>query len=704
MWLSFLMVAVAVGQLAPETRPEAARPRFRGQIVRQDKSGPPLTHTPGTHPIFQSWAYTANGPLVCEFQAEPKTEYQVFIGLIEGFWDRPGQRIMDVVVGGRTVATLDSFGPAKNRAHGYLLRGTTNGDGKLHIVLKPSARSHDRNPAACGFLLFPARPALDVDSIVSNRAPEPLAVAATGPDLVGRGAYFAKKSYTPQPLPDFLVTRRKLPEPIFDEAPEFVSCYWKCWELAFSHFRQPPPGSPFVSNYIDEAFCDSLFMFDTSFMTMFCNYAHPYVPGIQSLDNFYCTQLRDGEIVREITEKSGEPAPMSPAGTPDSLNHPIVAWAERESYRITGDRERLALVYEPLVRYYRAMDKIKDPSSGFYLACWASMDNSPRIAGLLCGIDTTAEVVLFARDLAEIAKVLGKTAEADMFAAEARALSAQINARLWDERTGYYYDTAVGGKRHNVRTVATFWPLIAGIPDAARAERLIAHLENPNAFGRTHLVPTLPADEKGYNTMGDYWRGGVWTPINTMVIRGLQRYGKDDLARRIAMNHLKNVAEVFRQTGTIWEFYAPDSVKPGLVDGHPGRRDFVGWSGLGPITYLIEFAIGIQVDAPANLVTWDIRSPQRCGVKRLWFGGKTASLICEAPAGAGEGPDPAAAGAASSRPSDARAAATRPSPAAGPRKLVVTSDGSFHLKVIYSGKSREFDVDANETLEVTIAP
>jgi len=35
-------------------------------------------------------------------------------------------------------------------------------------------------------------------------------------------------------------------------------------------------------------------------MTMFCNYAHPCVPGIGSLDNFYVKQHEDGEICREI--------------------------------------------------------------------------------------------------------------------------------------------------------------------------------------------------------------------------------------------------------------------------------------------------------------------------------------------------------------------------------------------------------------------
>jgi len=41
-------------------------------------------------------------------------------------------------------------------------------------------------------------------------------------------------------------------------------------------------------------------------MTMFCNYGHAYVPGICSLDNFYCKQFEDGEICREIDRTTGK--------------------------------------------------------------------------------------------------------------------------------------------------------------------------------------------------------------------------------------------------------------------------------------------------------------------------------------------------------------------------------------------------------------
>ncbi len=477
--------------------------------------------------------------------------------------------------------------------------------------------------------------------------------------------YFKGITYRKTPVPVFKETKAKLPTPIFDENPDYVRCYWKAWELGFKHFRAPHPKSPFVSNYIDEAFNEGLFLWDTSFMTMFCNYAHPYVPGIQSLDNFYCSQLPDGEIVREISEITGVPrARWSKPGTPDSLNHPILAWAELEAYKISGDTERLARVYGPLARYYRSYEKIRDPESGFYRTGWASMDNSPRNPQTRCGIDTTSEVVLFARNLASIARELGKENEARSFEAEAAALTRTINELLWDEKTGFYYGWGNDNKRHSVRTIAAFWTLLAQIPDREKALRLVSHLKDKKKFKRVHLVPTVPADQAGYVPSGGYWRGSVWPPTTAMVVRGLETYGFDDLACEIALNHLRNVVKVFQETGTIWENYAPDSVAP----GKPAKRDFVGWSGLGPIVFLIEYGIGIKACAADNSIIWTVRSPQRVGIENFWFGGKTVTLICGNP--------------------DKK----------GRRKVEVTSDRPFTLTVKWKEREVKIEVPAGETI------
>src|SRR5208283_1447932 len=119
------------------------------------------------------------------------------------------------------------------------------------------------------------------------------------------GRYFQKKRYTPSPLPTFAALREQLPSPIYDANPLWVQAYWKAWELASRNFYEPPPASGFVSAFIDAAFNQNIFLWDSSFMTMFCNYGYPLVPGISTLDNFYAKQHEDGEISREIVRAAG---------------------------------------------------------------------------------------------------------------------------------------------------------------------------------------------------------------------------------------------------------------------------------------------------------------------------------------------------------------------------------------------------------------
>jgi hypothetical protein len=53
----------------------------------------------------------------------------------------------------------------------------------------------------------------------------------------------------------------------------------------------------------------------------------------------------------------------------------------------------------------------------------------------------------------------------------------------------------------------------------------------------------------------------------------------------------------------------------------------VGWSGIGPILYFLEFAIGLKPDAPSNTLRWEIRSHQRSGCERFRFNGHLVSLV-----------------------------------------------------------------------------
>lgn len=480
-----------------------------------------------------------------------------------------------------------------------------------------------------------------------------------------QGNYFAKKSYQPSPLPGYEAVRDLLPSPVFDENPLLVETYWKAWELASRHFHEPAPGSGYVSQFIDAAFNKNIFLWDTAFMSMFCNTAYGLVPGIASLDNFYAKQHDTGEICREIDRTSGKdfepwvnaegkplysswgfntdehpvtirfrgrelPEPP-PRLTLDALDNPVPAWAELESYRYTGDSARLALVREPLVHYYLALQKYLRQGNGLYVTDWASMDNSPRNPYLLSGgmgVDISAQMAMFARNLASIDSILGKTDQAARWNQEADSLSALINALLWDGERGFYFDRAPNDSLIHIKTIAAFWTLLGGVASRAQAEKLVAELRNPATFGRMHPVPSCAADESGYERLGGYWRGAVWPSTNTMVIRGLEQYGYNDLAREIALKHLTAVSDVEKETGTIWENYAPDVIAPGRhVDGALVVRDMVGWSGIGPILYFLEYGIGFTPDAPHNTLHWTIRSDQRSGCERYRFNRHVVSLV-----------------------------------------------------------------------------
>jgi hypothetical protein len=476
------------------------------------------------------------------------------------------------------------------------------------------------------------------------------------------GRYFSKKKYLPaSPLPRFEELKDKLPAPIYDAEPIWVDVYWKAWELGFRNFYEPTAANGFVSRFIDAAFSKNIFLWDTCFMTMFCNYAHPLIPGICSLDNFYCKQYPDGEISREIQRDTGEEYPPwlnrenaplfsrwgyrerkavpvkyvdraaptpNPAVTLDALDHPIMAWAEMESYRITGDQARLELVWEPLKRYFLALQKYLLQGNGLFMTDWASMDNSPRnpwLEGGGTGVDVSSEMVLFAHDMARMARILGRHSETAWFEGEAASTARQINRLMWDDARRFYFDLSVDGKRGPSRTIAAYWTLLARVAGRSQAVALVQELKNPQTFGRRNAVATCSASEADFNPHGGYWRGAVWPPTTTMVIRGLENYGYRDLAREIAFNHLRLVGAVFKNTGTIWENYAPDADEP----GKPAKKDFVGWSGIGPIMYLLEYGVGLEPDAGSNQLLWRIPGKFRVGCERFRFNGHVVSLVAE---------------------------------------------------------------------------
>ena len=458
-----------------------------------------------------------------------------------------------------------------------------------------------------------------------------------------RGVYFSKTIYdrAGKPLPTFDASRAELPSPILEKNPEWVDMYWKCWEIAFKHLRKVRAGSPFISDYIDEAFNDNIFQWDTIFMVMFARYANSIFPAIQSLDNFYSRQHSSGYICREISELTGED--FAYEGRKNTINPPLFSWAEVESFNITGDKSRFSSVLPVLDKYVEWLNRNGEPGSAdgrnwerygrraggsIHFLYWntglgSGMDNTPR--GGNGWVDMSCQMVIQYNNLAHICDELGMSGSARSYRTTSKEIADRINRWCWNENDGFYYDVDSIGVQVQWKTAGTFWPLLAGVASNAQAERLVKHLQDPNTFWRPFVFPTLAADQKGYDPMGGYWLGGVWAPTNYMIVKGLENYGYEDFAAEATEKYIAGMAEVFKETGTVWENYAPESLQP----GKPAKGDFVGWSGCGPIALLIENVLGFRCDGVNNRLTWRLRRTDRHGIERLRFGTTTISAVYE---------------------------------------------------------------------------
>jgi hypothetical protein len=443
-----------------------------------------------------------------------------------------------------------------------------------------------------------------------------------------------------------------VPTIIYDEQPGYVDLYNAAWDMARAKITAGKTENGFVTAYMDEGFNNHIYQWDTCFMMFFGIYGGDDFPAMNSLDNFYVKQRSNGYICRVQNEDTG--GDYDPSLSDPSVNPPLYAWIEWNYFRVTGDDSRLLWALTHLDKYYQWLKNNTRRKEGYYFTSnlGSGMDNSPR-EGLAYGwIDMTAQMALFAHYMQNMAEMVDMPVVSSNYQQEYTDLSELINRNMWDEEQQIYFDVKKKGALHKKKTIASFWPLLAGIVPDTRANELVSHLENPNEFKTAHVFPTLSKDESEYDKKGYYWRGGVWAPTTFMAIKGLEYNGYLNLAYRSSLNHIDNMWKVFAEfvpdkkrlpykegnipfpahldgTKQIWELYSPEMQEPGTRwdNNFYCRPEFVGWSGVGPIVLMIENVLGIIPDTISGSISWDIRSDKRHGVQGLLFDGRSVDLI-----------------------------------------------------------------------------
>ena len=195
---------------------------------------------------------------------------------------------------------------------------------------------------------------------------------------------------------------------------------------------------------------------------------------------------------------------------------------------------------------------------------------------------------------------------------------------MWNNETSFYHDIDENGQKLPQKTIAGFLPLLAEIPNEDKAEQLAAHLLNPETFGSDHPIPSLSLDDPAYEEQGMGARGSVFPHLNFIVIKGLEKYERWELARECAIRHIYYVLDGLApegntKKGALWEAYLPQKEGPAQWPGHENfpRKQYLFTTALSTITLMIENVIGLSISFPRKTVDWIIPNLEVMGIENL---------------------------------------------------------------------------------------
>jgi alpha,alpha-trehalase len=165
----------------------------------------------------------------------------------------------------------------------------------------------------------------------------------------------------------------------------------------------------------------------------------------------------------------------------------------------------------------------------------------------------------------------------------ARKRRVQVDKYLWDEEAGMYFDyNTVKQERTGYESATTFWPMWSGLATPRQASILVEKaLPKLEAFGGLVSGTEKSRGKVGLdrpNRQWDYPFG--WAPQQMLAWVGMQRYGYDAEAQRLAYRWLFMVTKAFVDfNGVVVEKYdVTRKIDPHRVEAEYGNQgsDFKG--------------------------------------------------------------------------------------------------------------------------------
>ena len=257
--------------------------------------------------------------------------------------------------------------------------------------------------------------------------------------------------------------------------------------------------------------------------------------------------------------------------------HMAVAEAEYQTVWMGTVKPNARQVYRGLSRYYdiNLLNDLAEAESG-----WDMTPRFNRRTLSFTPVDLNALLFKYETDLAKFYRHVGDIRSAAKWEVAAEHRKETMDELMWSNLRGLYYDyNYAKEKRGSVGSLAGFYPLWAGMVTKKQAEQMVKALrrfENRGGLATTDAQPLSQLVPGAIPTQWAYPNG--WAPLHFLIVKGLQRYGYQEDARRIAMKWLKTNLDWFNTHGVFLEKYnvvTPD--KPPAKGLYPSQTGF-GWT------------------------------------------------------------------------------------------------------------------------------
>ena len=310
------------------------------------------------------------------------------------------------------------------------------------------------------------------------------------------------------------------------------------------------------------------------------------------------------------------------SGAPDRSQPPVGSFAVLKTYYETNDPSILADSYDRLKKWheywkapgingnprrdgnedgllewgsdtdllFKGMPEWEKGAPGRQRAAWESgeddlpnyddvpFDEKKNTLMMNC-IDLSSLYALDSEMMMEIAAILGKKQDAEKFKQEYETIKKKINRVLWNK--DFYFDRSWDGKFSFHKAASNFYPLLAGVPDEDRLEKIVLHLLDEKEFWGDYVIPTISRDNPAFKDQ-QYWRGTIWPPTNYLVYQGLKRYKLDQVAAEFAVKS----ASLFLKS---WQTYGLCRENYNSVTGEGGGQRYQSWGPLFALILLEDF-------------------------------------------------------------------------------------------------------------------